>query len=234
MKPTLIEQPTAGYVSHILRNFESGIPLSADQLNFLSNNEKFLSSYGLDPVLKYYLKSYQKKPASLSFIVPPQNITHLTTQQIKRSVQNLLKTRIGHVDLQMTLAQYAQLRSVGMNELIFWHGNHFLTGAPFFPGGIPYVIYFQWGNLFGVVKFQVLPEEKVLKGNLLVYFEDMEDRSLYQCVREYEHKYKDELNLEKQLRNQQQLSEKDREEESLIQTPKLSLKPFYVIDTEKE
>lgn len=231
MRPSLLAQPHANYVSHILRSFEGGKPLSCDQLNFLATHEKILSTHGLDSVIKYYLKSYHdKQKADLSFRFPKQKINQVTTRQIKQTIQTLLKSKLDHVDLKMTLEQFAQFKYVGINELIFWHGNQFLTGAPFQPGGIPYIIYFQWGNLFGVVKFQILPEEKALKGNVLIYFEDMSNRNLYECVKEYEHKLKDEFT------HIDELEEQNRVEETLIQhkTPTMMFKPiFFDIDSEE-
>ena len=61
MKPTLVDKPNDYALQQLLVNFAGGVPLSADQLNFLSRHEKSLSHYGLDPTLKYYLKPFYKK-----------------------------------------------------------------------------------------------------------------------------------------------------------------------------
>src|SRR3990167_4377787 len=205
MKPSLLNEPYASRFSDILRCFENGKPLSSEQIHFLARYEKLLSSYKLDPVLRYYLKSQHylaKKLPAITF--SDTRFTHLSVQHIKQQVTQVLKENLSHVDLKMTPEQFAQFRLLSIHELIFWHGNQFLTGAPFYPGGIPHVIYFQWGNLFGIVKMNVLSEERALRGNILIYFEDMHDRSLYACVKEYAHKEREELKLEESLIQQQQ------------------------------
>lgn len=186
MQPALTNKLVPHTFSDILKCFGEGKPLSAEQMHFLRWHQRALSSSIADPVLKYYLKSTRKQPQQkLSVLFPKQKINDLTFQQIKQRVHTVLKNNLSHTDLKMTMQQYLQFKAAGIDELIFWHGNQFLTGAPFFAGGLPYVVYFQWGNLFGVVKFQVLSEDKALKGNVLIYFEDMQERYLSQCVADY-------------------------------------------------
>ena len=186
MKPSLLAEPYANQVSAILNRFENAQPLSCDQLNFLSRHEKILSRYALDQAVKYYLKSYKNKlDKTLLLDFPKQALNQLSVHKIKQAVLNLLKNNVSHVDVQMTLEQFLQFKTIGIKELIFWHGNQFLTGAPFYPGGIPHVVYFQWGNLFGIVKLYIFPDEKIVRGNVLIDFETMLDRDLNQCVMEY-------------------------------------------------
>lgn len=228
MKPTLIDQPHDSYASEILKTFENERPLSADQINFLAMHEKILSSYAFDPVIRYYLKGYRDKAKKeLAFTLAQQKLTKPTVQHIKEYVQALLKNDLTHVDLKMTLEQFQHFKTIGIPELIFWHGNQFLTNAPFYPGGIPYIIYFQWGNtmgisesLFGVVKLQ-LTANKLLKGNVHIYFEPMKNRTLYQCIKDYNHQMK----LEPTQQNQ--LIETNRQDENLIHRPSPTLKPFF-------
>ena len=59
-----------------------------------------------------------------------------------------------------TKEDFETFKKVVCEELILTHGNQLLTGAPFYPGGIPYTLFFQWGNLFGVAKSVVHPDEK--------------------------------------------------------------------------
>lgn len=222
MKPTLIEQPYGSYLSNILKTFESGKPLSPDQLNFLASHEKILSSYAFDPVIKYYLKGYHDKAKNeLIFSLSNRQLTQLSAEHIKQYIQGLLNKNLTHVDLKMTLSQFQHFKAIGINELIFWHGNQFLTNAPFYPGGIPYVIYVQWGNLFGVVNLRFSFDEKALKGKVNIYLEDMKARTLYQCVKDYSHRMRIELSQQKNI------IETDREEEILAQRPSPTLKPYF-------
>ncbi len=214
MKPILVEKNFPHGFSSILEKFEASKPLSSDQLNFLSSHERALSNSTLDPVIRYYLTSHLRDPKkTLSLSFPNQKLNEVGFKHIKHNMHMLLKENLSHVDLKMTLEQFMHFKSVGINELIFWHGNQFLTGAPLFPGGIPYVIYFQWGNLFGVVKFQVLPEEKALKGNVLIYIEDMQERHLYECIKDYANQHKEEL------KHQNEILQNNRVQENIIKEP---------------
>lgn len=223
MKPTLIDQPYGTFASDILKTFEDKKPLSADQINFLARYEKTLSSYALDPVIKYYLQGYhnKSKKREIAFKIANQKLDEHALQRIKHNVQQLLKNNVTHVDLKMTLDQFHHFKTIGIHELIFWYGNRFLTGVPFYPGGIPHLVYVQWGNLFGVVKLQMLMNQKAIKGNVYIYFENMQGRTLYQCIKDYSH-----LN-ELELSEQNKLKETERVEESLIHKPSHSLSPYF-------
>lgn len=220
MKPILTNKINSSYISDILKTFENDKPLSGEQINFLARHEKVLSSYALDPVISYYLKPNKAKK-ELMFDLAEKKITALTLQHIKQHVQQLLTSNLDHVDLKMTLDQFQHFKTIGIHELIFWHGNQFLTGAPFFPGGIPHLIYVQWGDLFGVVKLQLISAEKKLKGHVRLYLETRKERTLYQCIKDYSHHMKLTLN------NQNIPTDKESEHKSVINRPTLILKPFY-------
>lgn len=187
MRPTLILQPVHNSSADILRCFAQGKPLSGNQLNFLDWHEKQLSSHTFDPVLKYYLQSNRKKfRYHSSFLLPHEILNKAAIEAFKKRLALFLRGKYHRVILGMSQKQFFQFQQINAQELIFWHGNQYLTGAPFIPGGIPPVIYFQWGNYFGVAKYVILAGEKALRGNLLVYFEDLEERTLEQCVKTYE------------------------------------------------
>lgn len=187
-KPTLTHRPNPGYAYEgITVKFAQGAPLSADQLHFLSNHEKYLSAHHLDHVTGYYLKSPFHRPTSASsYLLHGHALDEPGALHLKRRIEALIAEHRQPLSFQLKPEEYLQFRAATINELILYHGNQFLTGAPFYLGGIPYTIYFQWGNLFGVAKYEILPEEKALKGNALIYFEDRHDRLLEACVHEYE------------------------------------------------
>lgn len=191
MKPTLLAQPYAHWIADILTRFEDGKPLTCDQLNFLISHEKTLSNHALDLVLKYYLSSQHKEAdKSLSFTIPTERIDHFQAHELRDAVKNLLKHELTHVDLKMSLDQFLQFKAVGLHELIFWHGPQFLSRTCAFPGAVPLVLYLQWGKLFGVVKLNSVVENFTLDGNILIYFEDMDDRNLNKCVLDYAQTHK--------------------------------------------
>lgn len=184
--PTLIAQPFAHWIADILARFEDGKPLTCDQLNFLISHEKTLSSHALDLVIKYYLGSRLHNPdKSLSFTIPKEKIKHANAHEIRDAVANLLKYHLSHIDLKMTAEQFFQLKAAGFREIIFWHGPQFLTRTSQFNNAAPLIFYFQWGKLFGVVKMNAHVDQFDLDGNVLIYFEDMDLRSLNQCILDY-------------------------------------------------
>jgi hypothetical protein len=128
-----------------------------------------------------------------TFILPNELLNKESIKSLKRRLILLLQSKNKNVQLKFTVEHFQELMSLAYGELILYHGNQLITGAPFFQGGIPHVVYFQWGNLFGVAKYVVLPDEKNQKGNVMIYFEDMADRLLNDCVDQYNHKYENDL-----------------------------------------
>lgn len=226
MKPTLVHQPNHYRYQELLVNFASGVPLSADQLNFLSNYEKTLSSPTLDPVLKYYLGPFHKKSEQHSFLMHRENFDATAAKELKRRLELLVDKKGERVKLKFTPKQFHELKNAAIPSLILYHGNQFLTGAPFYLGGIPHVVFFQWGNLFGVAKYAVLAEEKALKSNVFIYFEDMHDRYLEECVKDFMKDMRHELQLMPQPAHTHHLEKQAPQENythSPYQIPRLTL-----------
>ena len=226
--PKLLLQPIHNSSADIIKTFALGKPLTPDQLHFLEWNEKKLSNAALDPVLDYYLKKQiQNRKFQTSFLVPHEEMNYDAIELLKKRLKLSLKNKSEHAVIQLNHAQFLNFKQYTTRDLIFWHGNQFLTGAPFFPGGIPPVIYFQWGNLFGVAKYIILPGEKALKGNLLIYFENMEERNLDECVHEYE------FTLQHQIKQQHDIIVANQNvitpSETPYKSPTLSLSNYFLI-----
>ncbi len=80
-------------------------------------------------------------------------------------------------EIQLNREQLEQLQ-YSIEKLYYFHGNVGITGAPLVVGGITPLLFFQWGNLLGVIKYVVLAAEKSLVGNLLLYTEYMAEEEL--------------------------------------------------------
>tara|TARA_R110000868_G_scaffold330538_4_gene591507 strand:- start:16 stop:732 length:717 start_codon:yes stop_codon:yes gene_type:complete len=227
MKPTLTKKPNDYAIQQLLVNFAAGVPLSADQLNFLSRHEKTLSHYGLDPALKYYLKPfYQKAKDHHSFLMHRENFDAEAAKELRKRLKILLSEKGSRVKLEVSTKTFSEFKNAVAPSLILYHGNQFLTGAPFHLGGIPHVIFFQWGNFFGVAKYVVLAEEKSLNSNVMVYFESMHERLLSQCVKEITKELRHELEPVQQPAQTHHLEKQmphDNYRPSVFQTPKLTL-----------
>lgn len=206
MNHTYILQPFHSTSSEILKCFASEKPLTADQINFLEWHYHQLSSTTFDPILKYYLAAEKKRRSHrTSFLLPHEKLNQEDIQKLKKRLSILLSDEPKRIIVDITQKQFLEFKKLLTSELIFWHGNQTLTGAPFFPGGIPPVILFQWGNLFGVVKYVIIAGEKALNANVLVYFESMQNRTLQQCVNEYELKLENEFQDQKKILHQHQV-----------------------------
>ncbi len=227
MKPTLVNKPNDYALQQLMVNFAGGVPLSADQLNFLYRHEKTLSQYGLDPALKYYLKPYYKKAADHhSFLVHQDNFDAKAAKELRKRLQILLTEKGKRIKLHMSPRQFMELKNSAVPSLIFFHGNQFLTGAPFYLGGIPHVVFFQWGNYFGIAKYVVLAEEKALNSNVLIYFENMYERNIDECVQQATKELRHELQPVQTVAHTHHLEKQTPQENyrpSVFQTPKLSL-----------
>lgn len=226
MRPTLILQPTHTTSTDILKCFLSGKPLSSEQIHFLDWHQKQLSNPAFDPIIKYYLQTSKNQRVyyKSSFLLPHEKIDAHTLQELRKRLNAFLLKDYHHVMVHFTPKQFLEFKAVGVQELIFWHGNQFLTGAPFFPGGIPPVIFFQWGNLFGVVKYLALVEEKALKANVLIYFEDMQDRNFEQCVLDYKRTFANAQALQNTILLEHKLKP-NTFDKFLIKTPVLLAQP---------
>lgn len=194
MRPTFTKHPEYNYRS-LLVKFAHGEPLTADELNFLHWHEKQLSSALLDPVTKYYLKIYRHESATHSFLLPHEIINKEDIKSLKKRIQLMIAEKNSHVEFSLSPEQFNKFKQISYQELILYHGNQFLTGAPYHLGGIPHVIFFQWGNLFGVAKYVVMAEEKSLKSNIMIYVEDMQERKIEECIKEYVDHHKEELQV---------------------------------------
>lgn len=236
MREILILEPIHNTSADLLRCFANGKPLTPEQINFLDWHSTELSNPKLDPVLKYYLETLRKKREQrfkTSFLVPHEQINKEDIQKLKKRLQIFLKEKNSHVVIPVTPKQLEDFQAIASEELIYYHGNQYLTGAPFFAGGIAPMIYFQWGNFFGVVKYCVLPEEKSLKANIMIYFEDMQDRDMNQFVKDYAYHLQRDVQLQHEMlaiqHPQIDTAQIEKPEPILTPTPKLALGAHFLI-----
>ncbi|CAM4459993.1 MAG: hypothetical protein LEGION0398_MBIBDBAK_00884 [Legionellaceae bacterium] len=202
-----------------IRNaYKYGMPLTDAQYHFLWFNQHKLG-YEFENMAQYYRLNPTFKSGKTSFIQPHEKLSPPDIQRLYKRLQLMLTGTRSSIELPLTLEQFLVLKN-GIGELIFYHGNQLLTGAPFFAGGIPRVDFFQWGNLLGVVKYEELLSEKGVDGNILIYFEDMSDRELLQAIKDYQLQ---QHNLE--LQKVMSMQAKTLEPIYVSPTPKLILQP---------
>lgn len=206
LQHNLILQPNHNSTTDILKAFTLGIPLTCDQINYVAWHQKQLSSPQFDLIYKYYIDAAKKKnTAEASFLLSSKEFTLESVNQLKKRVNLVLQNNSTHFELHLTPHQFLQFRALTTNELIFWHGNQLLHGASFFPGGIPPVLYFRWGNLFGVLLYVFTASPQELNSKALLHFENRLDRSLDQCVEDYQKTMKNELKLQNTMLHENKL-----------------------------
>lgn len=226
LNPKLILQPIHNTTADILKCFSLGVPLSCDQLNFVASHQHQLSSHEFDPVYQYYIESAKNKHKnSGSFLLSSELLTTESMKKLKQRLSLFLQKKSSHVLIGLTHDQFLKFRELNINELIFWHGNQYLTGAPFFPGGLPPVIYFQWGNLFGILLHTFSANALELKPKAIIHFEDRFERNLEQCVDDYQKTMKNELKLQQTILNENKI-EAPLFDHFIIKTPMLTLDPM--------
>lgn len=129
----------------------------------------------------YYKKEQQEKLHFISHIkhINPAILYYTFNQELEQGGQSK--------EIQLSMDQLNQLQ-YGIDKLYYLHGNVELTGTPLVPGAIAPIVFFQWGNLMGIIKYVVLPAEKALVGNMLLRIEDMQDQKLEECLLTYAEK----------------------------------------------
>jgi hypothetical protein len=168
-------------------------------------NRKRVVAHKLDQSLKKYLSTKKMDVTSNYFLFHKKRLKAADIKTFYNTVKKLLK-KTTHVIYRLTALQFDTIKSlfdvyarnVGDQLVIYWHGNQTITGAPLVLGGHQHVEYFQWGNLYGIVKYQKLPGEEINTSNLLIYFENRRERNFKQCL--------DELLLRLQKNTQPQLA----------------------------
>ncbi len=230
-RPTLILHPLHRSTADIVKCFALGKPLTPDQTNYLDWHQMQLSDPQFDPILKYYLKSRydRQRDFHTSFLLPHEKMNKESIELLKKRIALMIKENQSHrVVVNVTQKQFLEFKQYTTQDLIFWHGNQFLTGAPFYPGGTPPLILFQWGNYFGIVKYVVIAGEKAVMGNLLLYFEEMQERNLNQCVMDYQRRMKEEVQLQNKLLHHPEIIQTN--EQKQLYTPELAVSKSYLID----
>jgi len=160
--------------------------LPADLEELLERNRFLLESADSRPKIRlpynslafYYNKIKQGKFSFIPHIkhINPIFLYYAFNLELERGGQN--------IEVKLSLEQFKQLE-YSIERLFYFHGNIALTGAPLIPGAISPVIFFQWGNLLGVIKYVVLTAEKSLVGNLLLRIEDMQDLKIEAVLLNY-------------------------------------------------
>lgn len=220
-RPIYQLHPIHNSSADILKNFATGKPLSAEQLNFLDWHEKELSNEVYDPIIRYYLDSIKRHALKATFLLPHEIINYESIKSLKeRILATLREGKHTHIEIPVSEQQLLQFKQNAGRELLYWNGNQFITGPHLYPNRIPPVIFLRWGNLFCVIRYVVLAIGKQFKPQITLYFENRNDRDLDRCVLEYN----------QYIENVKVLQNQPIEQETKIKTPNLSLTNYYIFE----
>lgn len=199
MKPILVYKPQDYTYKEMLLQFQEGKPLSCDQLNFLYRYEYQLSHSALDEVCRYYLKQYKQhqllpteKSAkialhpTLKFALPTSQWNKANVNSFKEMLlQTFKKGDVTQLEMVLTPEAFNKLRTLTFDQMVYLHGYRLNMHESFFPGWFPYSVYFQWANVFGVARYDLLPDQKLTKTQVTLYLEPQNNRPLEKCVQDY-------------------------------------------------
>lgn len=177
-------QPSHSSYYNIIHRFNNGEPLTPAQINFLERMSADLSDGTFDKIYNYYHLGQK------TYLEIKDKISLNRLKQLRNQVAQLLH-KSDKIRLKINPKQLFQLRALLADQLIYYHGNQFLTGAPYYQGGIPHIDFIQWGNLFGVVEYEEILGETAEKGNILIHFEKVADNTVTQLIQQYSHQYLD-------------------------------------------
>lgn len=126
-------------------------------------------------------KLFKNPKKWIAFTSEDQGISAVTVTELYQQLEKKLLNQDKGLELMLTPQEFAAIRPT-IARIMYFHGNQALTSAPYFAGGIPQFVYFQWGNFLGVAKYASIGGERSSKGNVLVYFEELRERTLEECV----------------------------------------------------
>lgn len=158
-------------------------------------------AHKIDQDLKKYTELHNKPKKKLVatpnyFLLHKKKFSLEDVATFYHSLDKLLVGKNANVVYELTPEQFAAIMPTldiyvsNANDqlMIYLHGNQLITGAPLIIGGYPHLNYFQWGNLYGVVKYEEQEGEEVHEANLMIYFEDRHERKLEECMQDLLHR----------------------------------------------
>lgn len=229
MRPTLLLQPIHSSSSDILRSFAEDKPISLEQVNFLYWHQAQLSNANYDPILNYYLHSIKKKQIKFrnGFLLQHEILNFDAIEALKKRLSESLKTPEDHAVIQLTHKQLLQFKELTHHAISYYHSSQLISANLFYPRGVPPVLYFCWGKIFGVIKYVIPIDVDKIELNAIIYFENMENRNLDKCVEDYNFRLQNDIDSQKKIMTNQNLLSNSIEYNS--QTPRLSLSDSFLI-----
>lgn len=191
-QPSLILQPCQNSYADILLAFQSGKPLTVDQLNFLLWHARQLSTAHLDPVLKYYKIGQHRHYHSCihSFLVADELDNKESTHRFQEKLESILQEQHHGIMAKFSLTQFEHLMAVEhIPHLVYFDGNRIVVESPLIRGKKAHAYFFQWGSIIGIVRYEIVREAPISETNAIVYFEERRKRELTEFIHDFYLKY---------------------------------------------
>lgn len=193
LKPTLMLQPCHESYAAILHAFQQGKPLSEEQLNFLLWHARQLSDAHFDPILRDYKIG---KSCVHSFLVADELDTPESVSRFREKLEALLREQQHGVMTQFTLSQLNHLIAIEhIPHFIYFDGNRIVVDSPIFRGKKVHACFFKWGNIIGIVRYEVVRDAPLSETHAFVYFAESKKKELTEFIHDFYLKYNADFEL---------------------------------------
>lgn len=230
MRPSLLLQPIHNSSADILRCFAEDKPISNEQLNFLYWHQAQLTNANFDPVLHYFLSSIKRKEQKFrkGFLLHHEILNFDAIEALKKRLRETLQTPKDYLTIHLTNKQLLQFREIIKHDVSYYHASQLISSNLFYPRGVPPVLYFCWGKIFGVIKYVIPTNLDRIELNAVVYFENMDNRNLDKCVEDYNLRLKSNIEFQKIMMPEPNLTN-NADEYNHHPTPRLSFSDSFLI-----
>ncbi len=214
-RPVLVPQPCQNTYEAILHTFQADKPLTPGQLNFLLWHAKQLSGAHFDPIIRAYKIGER---CVHSFLVADELKNVESTHRFKEKLESLLQDQQHGIMAKFTIAQFQNLTAIEhIIHFVYFDGNRIVVESPLIRGKKAHAYFFQWGNIIGIVRYEIVREALISETDAIVYFELRNKRELTEFMHAFYLKYNADFELinEKQVILQELLHKLNLEKENL-------------------
>lgn len=177
--------------------YNNGMTLPPDLCHHLQQKSNLLTSHWLDMLGYNLTKTNVASKQKHTFLQPSNAIDPQTSKQFCHRLILCAENKPHGMTCRLSREQFLLLLSetplhncygrpltaLDAHELMHWHDNHMLEGNPELPGGdITSMYFFQMYNTFGTVFYRKGALDHDVDDDILLYLEDMEDRTFTECI----------------------------------------------------
>lgn len=157
--------------------------------------------------IKANQNSYQTGTTHNYFLEHTPHFEYEDVAVFYHNLKTLLGDTNAHVVYKLNSQQFTAIKTnfdlyvSRMNEqlIIYSFGEQIHLETSFIKNGDLHLDYFQWENLYGLVKIEKQKDEEISETDLLVYFADRHEKNLEQCIEDLLHQPQVQIQPEEEL-----------------------------------